>query len=82
MLLTAFIEVVYLIHGKFRNKCPYGHFEDNGSRTNFGGRCGTVCLLHRLADGIWPSQLDQISADSKGNWYWLAWKKMISSFLH
>ena len=30
---------------------------------------GTKCLLHRLAEGVWPSQLDQINADSKENWY-------------
>jgi hypothetical protein len=38
--------------------------------------CVRVCVFHRLAEGIWPSQLDQINADSKGNWYWLAWKKI------
>jgi len=30
----------------------------------------------RLAEGVWPSQLDQINSDPKGNWYWLAWKKI------
>ena len=35
-----------------------------------------LCLLHRLAEGVWPSQLDQINADPKGNWYWLAGKKI------
>ena len=37
---------------------------------------GTKCLLHRLAEGVWPSQLDEINADSKENWYWLARKKI------
>jgi len=34
--------------------------------------CVCVCIL---AEDVWPSQLDQINADPKGNWYWLAWKK-------
>jgi hypothetical protein len=25
---------------------------DNNIRTNLGDRCGTVCLLHRLAEGV------------------------------
>jgi hypothetical protein len=28
-----------------------------------------LCLLHRLAEGVWLNQLDQINADPKGNWY-------------
>jgi len=45
-------------------------------RTNLGDKWGTMCLLHRLAAGVWPSQLEQINADPKGNWYWVAWKKI------
>jgi hypothetical protein len=33
-------------------------------------------LLHKLAEGIWPSQLDQITVDPKGTLYRLAWKKI------
>jgi len=29
-----------------------------------------------LAEGIWPSKLDQINADPEENWYRLAWKKI------
>jgi len=29
-----------------------------------------------MAEGIQLSQLDQINADPKGNWYWLVWKKI------
>jgi hypothetical protein len=28
-----------------------------------------VCYVGRLAEGVWPSQLDRINADPKGNWY-------------
>jgi hypothetical protein len=35
-----------------------------------------VWLLHRLAEGIWPCQLDQINADLKGNCDRLARKKI------
>jgi len=45
-------------------------------RMKLGDRWGTKCLLHRLAEGVWLSQLDQINADSKVHWYWLAWKKI------
>ena len=33
-------------------------------------------LLPRLAEGIGPRKLDQINADSKGNWDRLARKKI------
>jgi hypothetical protein len=42
----------------------------------FGDRLRTVCLLHRLAEGIRPCKLDQISADPKENWHRLARKKI------
>jgi len=42
---------------------------ENIIRMNLGDRIGTMCLLHRLAEGILPSQLDQINAHPKGNWY-------------
>jgi len=29
----------------------------------------TECLLHRLAEGIWPIKLEKNNADPKGNWY-------------
>jgi hypothetical protein len=34
-----------------------------------------VCLLYRLAEGIWPCKVDQIQADPKRNVYGLARKK-------
>jgi len=41
---------------------------ENNIRTTLGDRCRTVCLLDRLAESVWQSQLDQIGADPKGNW--------------
>jgi hypothetical protein len=35
-----------------------------------------LCMLYRLAEGIWPCKLEQINADLKGNWYQLVWKKI------
>lgn len=33
-----------------------------------------VQINHLLAEGIWLCKPDQINADPKGHWYWLAWK--------
>jgi len=38
-----------------------------------------MCLLHRLAEGVLPSQLDQINADPKGNWIDWCEGKLISN---
>jgi hypothetical protein len=48
-------------------------------RTNFGHGRRIVCLLHRVAEGIWPCKLDQINADPKGIWYRLVGTKEHSS---
>ena len=37
----------------FKRKRNYGcNWDAENIRTNLGDRCGTVCLLHRLAEGI------------------------------
>ena len=38
-------------------------------RMNFGHRRKIVCLLHKLAEGIWQCKQDQINTDPKRNWY-------------
>jgi hypothetical protein len=43
---------------------------------NSGNRWGILCLYHRLFKGISPCKMDQINADLKGNWCWLARKKI------
>ena len=37
----------------------------NNMRMNFGNRWEIVCLLRRLAEGMWPWKLEQIYADTK-----------------
>lgn len=49
---------------------------ENNVRMKCGQRRGSVCLLHRLAEGIWHCKLDQINADPKGNQYQLVQKKI------
>ena len=49
---------------------------ESNVRAHFGCRWGILCVLYRLAEGIWPCKLDQINADPKSNWYWLVWKKL------
>jgi hypothetical protein len=49
---------------------------ESNVRAHFGCRWGILCMLYRLAEGIWPCKLDQINADPKGNWYQLVWKKI------
>jgi hypothetical protein len=33
-------------------------------------------VLHRLAEGNWTCEVDHINAESKGNWYRLARRKI------
>jgi len=41
---------------------------------SFERKRGIMCMLHRLAEEIWPCKLDQINEDHKENWYQLAQK--------
>jgi len=41
-----------------------------------------LCAYFRLAEGIWPCKLDQINADPKGAWYWMAWKMTDQQIVH
>jgi hypothetical protein len=51
---------------------------ENDIRTNFGHGSVIVCVVHRLAEGIWECNLDQINTDPEGKRYRLAGKRMIS----
>ena len=55
---------------------------ENNIRMNCGQRRGSVCMLHRLAEGIGPCKLDQINADPKGKWYRLVRKKIDQHIVH
>lgn len=35
------------------------------------------CLVHKLAESIWPCKLDQINEDPQANWYRLQYKKTV-----
>ena len=39
---------------------------ENNIRRTFRSRWKIVCLLHRLADGIWPCKVDKSNANPKG----------------
>ena len=43
---------------------------------------GILCLLHRVAEGVWSCKMDQIKADLKGNWYQLSRKKIAQQIVH
>ena len=45
---------------KGKRKSIYSWNTENNIKTNFGNKWLTVCVLHRFAEGIWPSKLDQV----------------------
>jgi hypothetical protein len=52
------------------------------NRLNMWHGWGTVCMLPRLAEGIWPCKLENIKADPKWKWYRLARKKIGQQIVH
>jgi len=60
---------------------PQGGALQRMATSRYDISCVTVCVFCRLA-GVWPSQLDQINVDPKGNWYWLASKKIYQKTVH
>jgi len=45
-------------------------------------RPAIIKIIHRLAEGIWTCNLDQIYGDPKGSWYRLARKKTDQQIVH